>query len=417
MLLSSWPSSERQGAMKSVRSRDRKTTKRLVTPISGVRALEELKRFHTVADFKIGGTYAIGDPSRYELGGDGGTTLESLGAEPLRTAYIAVGNPERDRDGRITNAVIISPYYSGDSAWCYYFWYDGQEGNEFSLGPVVGPGCLIDTDRFYVIFLDALGLFGASKPSDGLGLKFPQYTVFDCVQANYRLLKDDLNVAKVRLATGVSMGAIQSYAWAALHPEYVEAIMPIGGSASTRNDPVLRWIFDLMTAAMKSDPVWQETRGDYYHLPKERHPGRGMMFGWSILMHNGMDLDFRLAQGWDEVIKEVFYWEPKGNEGLLLRDKARDYDVNDLLMRNGSQDLFDLDDHLPDVKAKTLVLHVKNDLWLRVALAEQAAGKIPGARFASFETPLAHYGVFRAPHVLSDVVISFLKEIGLKAGA
>lgn len=384
-----------------------------LTPLSGVRTLASLKKFQTIANFKIGGTYEIGDPSRYELGGEGGTTLESLGAGPLRTAYIAVGTPERDDEGRITNAIIISPYYSGDSAWCYWFWYDGEEGNDFSQGPVVGPGCLIDANRFYVVFLDALGLFGASKPSDGLGLKFPPYTVFDCVQANYRLLKDELNVAKVRLATGVSMGGIQSYVWAVLHPEFVDAILPIGGSTSTKNDPVLRWIFDLMTAAMKSDPAWRTTNGDYYHLPKDQHPNQGMMFGWSILMHNGMDLDFRVAQGWDEVKKEVFYWEPKDNEGLMLREKARNYDVNDLILRNGSQDRFDLDDHLPDIRAKALVLHVKNDLWLRVGLAEQSARKIPGARFASFESPMAHYGVFRAPHVLRDEVFSFLQEIGV----
>ena len=385
-----------------------------ITPLSGVRNLASLKTFESIPDFKIGGTYEFGDPSRYERGGEGGTTLESLGAGPLRTAYIAVGTPERDCEGRITNAVIVSPYYSGDSAWCYYFWYDGQEGNDFSQGPVVGPGCLIDTERFYVIFLDALGLFGASKPSDGLGLKFPQYTAFDCVQANYRLLKDKLNVAKVRLATGVSMGAIQSYVWAVLHPEFVDAIMPVGGSTSTRTDPVLRWIFDLMTAAMKSDPAWRNTNGDYYHLPKDQHPNQGMMFGWSILMHNAMDLDFRIAQGWDEVKKEVFYWEPKDDEGLMLREKARNYDVNDLLLRNGSQDRFHLDEHLPGIKAKTLVLHVKSDLWLRAGPAENSAKKIPGARYSSFESPLAHYGVFRAPNVLREDVLSFLGEIGLK---
>ena len=228
---------------------------RPLTALSGVRSLGSLKEFHTVEGFRIGGDYAVGDEQQYEFGGEGGVTLESLGAAPLRTAYIAVGTPQRDRQGRITNAVIISSYYSGDSAWCYYFWHDGQEGNEFSAGPVVGPGLTIDTDKFYVIFLDALGLWGASKPSDGLGLRFPGYTLFDCVQANYRLLKDRLKVAKVRLATGVSMGAIQSYAWAVLHPGFVDAIMPIGGSTCTKRDPVLRWIFDLMTAAMKSDPV------------------------------------------------------------------------------------------------------------------------------------------------------------------
>ena len=35
--------------------------------------------------------------------------------------------------------------------------------------------------------VDPLGTWGASKPSDGLGIKFPQYSYYDMVQANYRM--------------------------------------------------------------------------------------------------------------------------------------------------------------------------------------------------------------------------------------
>ncbi len=228
-----------------------------ITRLSGVPDLESLKKYYSVPNFVIGGKYDLGKEAKFELGGAGGATLESLGREPLRLSYIAVGTPERDKDGKIVNAVIISSYYSGDSALMYFFWYDGQKGNAFAEGAVVGPGKLIDTDKYYVIFLDALGLWGTSKPSDGLGMKFLRYSIFDCVQANYRLLKDHQGVSKVKLATGVSMGAIQSYALAVLHPDFVEAIMPVGGITAT--DPVSRWLFTLMTAAMQSDPVWQKT--------------------------------------------------------------------------------------------------------------------------------------------------------------
>ncbi len=384
-----------------------------VTGLSGVRSLAHVKQYYSIPDFKIGGTYNISVEQDYEHGGPDGTTQESLGVEPLRTAYIAVGTPERDAQGRITNAIVISPYYSGDSALCYYFWHEGQDGNVLSGGPVVGPGRIIDTDRWYVVFLDALGLWGASKPSDGLGMRFPQYSVFDCVQANYRLLKDELNIGRVRLATGVSMGAIQSYAWGALHPGFVEAIMPIGGSTSTRTDPVLRWIFELMTAALKSDPVWRETNGDYYHLPKDRHPRQGMMFGWSILMHNGYDLDYRIDQGWDEAKKEVFSWSPEGDQGTLLLDKADDFDCNDLLVRNSAQDLFHLDDRLSHITIPALIMHVKNDLWLRAKNAERTAARMPNARIAMFESPLAHYAVFSAPNRLENEVRDFFSYIGL----
>lgn len=386
-----------------------------VTRLSGVFNLNHLKEFHHIPQFSIGGSYEIGDSSKWEFGGRGGTTLESLGAGPLRTAYIATGTPERDSLGRITNAVIISSYYSGDSTWCYYYWFEGQPGNTLSGGPVVGPGATIDTNRFFVVFLDSLGLWGASKPSDGLGVRFPRYSIFDAVQANYRLLKDRLNIGKIRLATGVSMGAIQSYAWAIMHPDYVDAIMPIGGITSTSANPLLKWVFSLSTAAMTSDPAWRETEGNYYHLPKDRHPNKGMMFAQSILMLTVMDPDYWTAQGWDEVKKEVFSWEPQDRrEGALLREAARNMDVNDLLVRNLAHDDIALEPYLDDITAETMVLHVNNDMWLRVKVAEQAAKRISRSRFASFDSPLGHYGVFSALNVLRGRVLAFFREIGLK---
>jgi homoserine O-acetyltransferase len=380
-----------------------------ITRLSGIEALHSLKKFYSVPNFMIGGEYEIGNEAAYEFGGKGGTTLESLGQEPLRTAYIAVGTPKRDENGKIINAVIISPYYSGDATFNYFFWYEGQKGNGFSRGAVVGPGRLIDTNKYYVVFLDALGLWGTSKPSDGLGLKFPQYSVYDFIQANYRLLKDKLGVAKVKLATGVSMGAIQSYVWAILHPEYVEAIMPIGGM--TGADPVPLWLFQLMTAAMKSDPVWVQTKGDYYHLPKEKHPNKGMMFGWSILGQSGLSFDFRNTQPWGAVEKDVFYWEPTGEQASKLVSKGNDFDVNDLLYRNAWMKTYNIDGYLDQIKAKTLIIHVKNDQWLRYKEAEETAKKIKGAKLVGFESALAHYAVFSGPNMVMIEVIDFLKKL------
>ena len=381
-----------------------------ITRLSGVPSLNSLKKFYTVPNFKIGGSYEVGNEATFELGGKGGITLESLGEKPLRVAYIAVGKAKKDEAGKINNAVIISPYYSGDSTFDYFFWYAGQKGNAFCKGPVVGPGQLIDTDKWYVIFVDAVGLWGASKPSDGLGMKFPRYGIFDMVQANYRLLKDELGVSKVKLATGVSMGAIQSYAWAVLHPDFVEGIMPVGGM--TAGDPIPQWLFQNMSAAMKSDPIWQKTKGNYYNLPKDQHPNRGMMFGWSILGQSGLAFDFRNTQPWDMVKKDVFYWEPRGEEGVKLHKKAEDFDVNDLLFRNQAASAdYDVNPYLDKIKAKTLIIHVKNDQWLRYEMAAKAAKAIKGAKLVGFNSPLAHYASFRAPNMVKNDVAVFLKTL------
>src|SRR6188768_1633816 len=221
-----------------------------------------LKKYYEISNFKLGGKYDLANPSKWENGGEGGVTLESLGGGKLRAAYIAVGNARRNAAGEITNAIVISSYYSGDSTDMYEQWYVGAA---LSGGvPIIGPGRPIDTDRYYVVMVDPLGTWGASKPSDKLGIKFPQYSYYDMVQANYRLLRDHLKVSKVSLATGVSMGGTQTYVWGVMHPEYVQAMMPIGGTTqSDAEDPVGNWTFQLMTAAIESDPVWQATKGVY----------------------------------------------------------------------------------------------------------------------------------------------------------
>ena len=156
-----------------------------------------LKKYYEISNFRLGGKYDLADPSKWENGGEGGTTLESLGGGKLRTAYIAVGTPRRNAAGEITNAVVINSYYSGDSTDMYEQWV---KGTALSGGvPIIGPGRPIDTDRYYVVMVDPLGTWGASKPSDGLGIKFPQYSYYDMVQANYRMLRDQLKVARVAL--------------------------------------------------------------------------------------------------------------------------------------------------------------------------------------------------------------------------
>jgi homoserine acetyltransferase len=290
-----------------------------------------LKQYYEIPNFRLGGRYELADPQKWEFGGEGGTTLESLGAGKLRTAYIAVGTPRRNTAGEITNAVVISSYYSGDSTDMYEQWV---KGTALSGGvPIIGPGRPIDTDRYYVVMVDPLGTWGASKPSDGLGTKFPQYSYYDMVQANYRMLRDHLKVANVALAAGVSMGGTQTYVWGVMHPEYVQALMPIGGTTqSDAEDPVGNWTFQLTTAAIESDPVWQAT-------------------------------------------KDV-------------------YDAVGLVWRNRVGEIHNINPYLDRIRSRTLVMHITNDLWLNFKLAQRTVDKIPGADLIAEESPVAHYGMF-----------------------
>jgi homoserine O-acetyltransferase/O-succinyltransferase len=353
-----------------------------------------LKQYYEIPNFRLGGRYDLDNPSKWVDGGEGGITLESLGGGKLRTAYIAVGTPRTNSAGEITNAVVINSYYSGDSTDMYEQWVKGAK---LSGGvPIIGPGRPIDTDRYYVIMVDPLGTWGASKPSDGLGPKFPQYSYFDMVQANYRLLRDKLKVSRVALVSGVSMGGTQTYVWGVMHPEYVSGLMPIGGTTqSDAGDPVGNWTFQLMTAAIESDPVWQSTHGDYYKLPVDEHPRAGVAFGWSVLGLTGYDFGYRSTQTFSSVQPEVFYWDPPNDKaGSSVGNRAKLYDAVDLVWRNRVGEKHNINADLRRIRARTLVMHITNDNWLNFKLAEKAVENIPGADLISEESPVAHYGVF-----------------------
>jgi homoserine acetyltransferase len=371
----------------------------------------DLKKFYSIPNFKIGGKYDLDRPDSWAFGGEGGTTLESLGMPPLRVAYIATGTPKRNDKGQIINAILVSCYYSCDSANMYNFWV---KGHALSGEPVIGPGKLFDTDKYYVVLLDAIGLWGASKPSDGLGLKFPQYNNFDLVQANYRLVRDHLNIGQIELATGPSMGGTQSYIWGLLHSQdgYVKAIMPIGGTTGTDGDtdPVTKWLFTNMTSAIKSDPAWQKTKGDYYALPKDQHPNQGVAFGWSVLMLTGFDLHFRASQPMATVEPNIFHWEPMGKQSSAVTALARNFDAIDLIYRNNAGDTHNINKELHRIKARTLVVHIENDHWLVSDKARAAAATVKGAGYATFYDNLAHYGVFKAPNKLASTIAPFLRD-------
>lgn len=394
-----------------------------ITERSAVPELDSLKQTYTVPGFRIGGQYDLGAPETWQDGGVGGTTLESLGAAPARTAYIAVGTPERNAEGEIINAIVINAFFSGDATSMYSNWHVGGAGNAFSGGPLVGSGLLFDTDRFYVIFVDALGLWGASKPSDGLGRDFPIYNYYDMVHLNYRLLREHLGVGRVVLSTGVSMGGTQAYYWGLMYPDFVGAVMPIGGASATDGEggAVAAWTFQLAKAALESDPVWIETNADYYHLPKAQHPNKGVEFHWSNLSLTGFDLSYRQSLGWDEVSREVFTWNPDPrlgpNAGTRLTQLATQFDAVDLWYRDTVGETHNVDALLPGMQPRVLVVHVENDLWLLADEARKASEQIPGGLYADFSSPIAHYSVFKAPNVLQNdpTFSAFLRSVGITA--
>jgi homoserine O-acetyltransferase len=172
----------------------------------------------------------------------------------LRLHYTTIGQPARDREGRITNAVLILHGTGGAGR--------GFLTDNFA-GQLFGPGQLLDGATHYIILPDGIGHGKSSKPSDGLHMKFPSYTYDDMVRAQYLLLTEGLGVNHLRLILGTSMGAMHTWLWGEMYPEFMDALMPL---ASAPVEIVGRNLLQrrMRVNCIKSDPEW---RGGEYTKP------------------------------------------------------------------------------------------------------------------------------------------------------
>lgn len=165
----------------------------------------------------------------------------------LKLHYRTLGRPQKDAQGKTTNAVLIMHGTTGSG---------GQFIRPEFSGELFGAGQPLDATKYYIILPDGIGHGKSSKPSDGLHAKFPRYGYRDMVEAQNRLLTEGLGVNHARLIMGTSMGGMHTWLWGEIHPDFMDALMPLASlptQISGRNRAWRRIIID----AIRNDPDWK----------------------------------------------------------------------------------------------------------------------------------------------------------------
>jgi homoserine O-acetyltransferase/O-succinyltransferase len=159
----------------------------------------------------------------------------------LRIHYRTLGTAKRDAKGVVTNAVLIMHGTTGS----------GQQFLRPQFADVLfGPGQPLDTTRYFIILPDDIGHGASSKPSDGLGAKFPHYGYEDMVAAEHALVVDGLKIDHLRLVMGTSMGCMHSWMWAEKWPAMMDAVMPLAClpvAITGRNRQWRKMVIDALT--------------------------------------------------------------------------------------------------------------------------------------------------------------------------
>ena len=114
-------------------------------------------------------------------------------------------------------------------------WFTGTSEDLFATGSLDA----IDTDRFFLIAVDAFGNGVSSSPSNHPD--FPSVTIGDMVAAQHRLVREVFGLERLYAVMGISMGGMQTFEWITAYPDFVERAMPIVGSPRLASYDILSW--------------------------------------------------------------------------------------------------------------------------------------------------------------------------------
>lgn len=243
---------------------------------------------------------------------------------------------------------------------------------------LIGPDGVLDPTRYFIIIPNLLGNGLSSSPSN-TAAPYGEVTYHDAVAVQHRLLTERFDISKLALVYGWSMGGMQAYHWAALHPDMVERAAVVCGSA--RCAPYNYVFLESVKAALTADPAFRD--GRFVEKPVAGYRAMGRVYaGWA--MSHGF---YR-----DELWREAGF---TSLEDYLVGSWDATFarrDANDLLAQIGiwqrgdisrcEQFGGDLDRALAAVKAHMLLMPGATDRYFDARDNEDELGRLVNARSA-----------------------------------
>src|SRR5215469_16214336 len=304
----------------------------------------------------------------------------------LRVAYETHGNLAPGRD----NAILL---------------LHGASGDRHAFDPAIGPGKTFDTNKYFVITVDAIGGGGSSSPKDGLGQDFPRYTIRDMMAAQHALVSRGLELATLRAVGGSGMGSFASLEWGIHHPEMVRSLILL--LPSPKAGPNFQLAIDLMTAAIALDPAW--AGGRYTHNPVEGLRLAGMVHYPWVVSPPYLDRlpPSRLARELEESARSSGSWD--ANSLVLRYGASRAHDI-------ATPFAGDMTDALSQVAAPALILPSASDRLLGLDGARRIRDGVKHATYAEIPTDLGHRAGRAAPetpegHFIDQQIRTFLSKV------
>ena len=312
------------------------------------------------------------------------TALARIGDLPLRRggvlrgaeiAHVTYGRLAPD--GR--NAVLMTHGYTSS----HLFVDGGATASEGSWSALVGPGCAIDTNRYFVVSSNMLGSsFGSTAPRSRnpatgrpYGADFPPITVADIVGAQRRML-EGIGVRELLAVVGPSYGGFQAFTWGVEHPGFARGLVAAVSGLRRPSDAGL----ERTRQRLAADPNWNG--GDYY-------ASGGVLATMTAIREatlRNYGIEAQLADRFPdpaacaaEITRQARAW-------------AEAFDANSMLVLGDALTGFDLTPHVGKITARVLYVLSRTDAIFPPALAPEVmdALKAAGVRAEYFELDSPH---------------------------
>jgi homoserine O-acetyltransferase len=298
-----------------------------------------------------------------------GATLQGMSL-----AYKTYGALNAARD----NVVVYPTFYSGthvDNEW------------------LIGETMALDPRKYFIIVPNMFGNGVSSSPSNNPQPydrgRFPHVTLHDNVAMQHRLVTEKFGVETVRLVTGWSMGAMQTFHWGAMFPDMVERILPFCGAARcSRHNFVF---LEGLKAPLLLDP---DLNHGFYDAP----PTRGMraaarvFAGWGFsqaFLRQRLDIEELGFASLEDFI--THFWEGNfltkdANNVLAMIWSWQHGDIAANPLYDG-----DFERALGSIKARAIVMPGRTDLYFPPEDSEYEVSKMKNAILRPIESVWGHF--------------------------
>jgi homoserine O-acetyltransferase/O-succinyltransferase len=273
---------------------------------------------------------------------------------------------------------------------------------------VIKPGSALDPTKYFIVIPNCFGNGFSSSPSNTPPpynkARFPLVTYYDNIKAQHRLLTEKWGIEKIKLVTGWSMAAAQTFHWAALFPDMVENICPTAGSAKTakHNHVMLEGV----KAALTADDAFKNGWYDVQPYKGLRAMGR-VYAGWGFSQEFYRKEEY-LELGYSSLEDFIVsYWEQwfnlrDANNMVAMINTWQAGDISDNELYKG-----DFRRALGAIKAKAIVMPGNCDLYFPPEDSEFEVAHMPNAELRPF---ISSHGHFAGGSGLRQSDVKFLDD-------